>query len=67
MKRASEYRMPAEAGYYTNTQWESAFKTAFDVLRSDAQSRTRFSQSRLSKHINDRNRKTQEETHGQVR
>lgn len=40
MKRAQNYLMPAEAGYYTNTLWESAFKAAFDTLRGDARSRS---------------------------
>jgi hypothetical protein len=39
MKRVQNYLTPAEAGYYTNTLWESAFKTAFDTLRGDARSR----------------------------
>ncbi len=39
MKRTQSYLTPAEAGYYTNTLWENAFKTAFDTLRLDALSR----------------------------
>jgi hypothetical protein len=39
MKHPAPYITPAEAGYYTTQQWDSAFRPAFEVLRSDARTR----------------------------
>lgn len=39
MKHAAPYITPAEAGYYTTQQWDSAFRPTFEVLQSDARTR----------------------------
>lgn len=74
-----EFLSPAEAGYFTNAQWESAFRGAFETLRADrpqtkASSRVRvlasafgFSQSRLFKNNNRPNLITQGGSHVKVR
>lgn len=74
-----EFLSPAEAGYFTNAQWESAFRAAFETLRGDrprakASSRVRvfatafgFSQSRSFKNNNRPNLMTQEGSNVKVR
>lgn len=68
MKTQSAYVTPSEAGYFTTQQWDSAFRGAFDLLRSDSRFRkdTPLSKSKTSKH-NHGSRQTQETTHGKVR
>ncbi len=70
MKTQSGYVTPAEAGYFTTQQWDSAFRGAFELLRSDARFRNRgniLNKSKSSKTNNGSRQMTQEATHGKVR
>lgn len=71
MKTQIAYQTPAEAGYFTTQQWDKAFQTAFELLRSDSRFRKQPATLSKSKSFNPKTngsrQTTQEAAHVKVR